>query len=308
MNIIATEQENIDRLLPSSSTSPSVPDSSITSMHAPTQQDANTAATEPRVPLGVRQHRQASKPVHHEARDSAKPYNSTASKPTRISKRLARRSIKAKQMESNVSKITASKAPLLKPQQASVINSKGRPAKFARHKQQEQPPPPPQKQEAILPTKLAESNQMSARTPRRVGNPAEHGGLTDTDICDLDFDVLINRIARFKPALQNKIKSRRRKLKNRIHARRAASKREGKQHSLTGVNSALERESVRLSSENERLMQDNQALETKSYALNRQLASHDEEMNILQRKLKELQARITEAQSQASSMHVAPSC
>ena len=108
-------------------------------------------------------------------------------------------------------------------------------------------------------------------------------------------------IAKLKPALQTKIKDRRRKLKNRIHARRAASKREGKQHNMSGVNSGLEQESRRLTTENAQLKQNNRHLEMKSNELNMQVEGHDAEMELLARKLEELQAKVSQAQAQAQA-------
>ena len=136
---------------------------------------------------------------------------------------------------------------------------------------------------------------VSTRKPRKLGNPSEHGGFTDSQICDTDFDELVAQIATLPLALQDRIRDRRRKLKNRIHARRAASKREGSKVVTKVTNTMLEKESGRLSSENSRLSSENAHMETQGIFYSLQEQGHDAEMDALQRKLAALQARISEA-------------
>lgn len=135
-------------------------------------------------------------------------------------------------------------------------------------------------------------SQIGPARPRRSGNPKEYGGLTDAQICDTQYETLMQRISPFDETLKEKIKERRRQLKNRIHARKAASKREARQVGLSGENEKLLQESERLRKENERLRQETAALEYKQIVLDLENAAHEDRMATLRSTLLSLKAQL----------------
>jgi len=153
---------------------------------------------------------------------------------------------------------------------------------------------------AAVPKKLVVSTKKLGHTPsakqRGVGNPSDFGGLTDDEICDLDYKVLLARIAKMKGPLKNKVKERRKQLKNRIHAKRAAAKREKRNNKKEEENGGLQMKADRLLRENAQLVAETSELQQKRTSLDSDLLKHRQEMRTLQAKLAEMSATLQRVQ------------
>lgn len=151
-----------------------------------------------------------------------------------------------------------------------------------------------------VPKKLAVSTKKLGHTPpakqRGVGNPSDFGGLTDDEICDLDYKVLLARIAKMKGPLKNKVKERRKQLKNRIHAKRAAAKREKRNNKKEEENGGLQMKADRLLRENAQLVAETSELQQKRTSLDSDLLKHRQEMRSLQAKLAAMSATLQRVQ------------
>jgi len=123
---------------------------------------------------------------------------------------------------------------------------------------------------------------------RAVGNPSDFGGLSDDAICNLDFDELGKRISMLKGPLKTKIKERRKQLKNRIHAKRAAAKREKRANKKEAENDVLQAKAAHLIKENTELQIESDLLQLQKLEIDTSLQSHHQEMNALRTQLDEM--------------------
>lgn len=139
---------------------------------------------------------------------------------------------------------------------------------------------------------------------RGVGDPKEHGGLADEAICDMEFDALMRQIASLDEEVQARIKERRKQLKNRVHAKRAAAKRDKRQGGLGAENDRLLDEAAKLEKENAKLLSHSQQLARTKQQLDLQLSDHATHMDLLQAQLQQLTTSL--ARAQQAKMLTAP--
>lgn len=131
---------------------------------------------------------------------------------------------------------------------------------------------------------------------RGVGNPKDYGGLTDDQICSWDFEMLTSEMEDFDDPLKNKIRERRKQLKNRIHAKRASAKR-NKRVSNTGVeNSQLQSKAVALIRDNARLEAESGELTRQKILLDASLKEHHMHMNVLRGQLQQMSIKLQHLQ------------
>lgn len=119
------------------------------------------------------------------------------------------------------------------------------------------------------------------RGRRRPADPETQGGLSDEQISSLGWPALREIIAELPAAVQEVIRDRRKKLRNRVHARKAAQRRDRSKELLSLANARLETQVRHLLGQNDRLTERAVQLEREHRAALADNVAHVDEVNRL---------------------------
>lgn len=131
-------------------------------------------------------------------------------------------------------------------------------------------------------------SKQRGRGRRRPADPETQGGLSDEQISSLGWPALREIIAELPAAVQEVIRDRRKKLRNRVHARKAAQRRDRSKELLSLANARLETQVRHLLGQNERLTERAVQLEREHRAALADNVGHVDEVNRLRAVLRRM--------------------